>query len=77
MTTLVTIDRWNVWRVVDMPGLTRIDLDGHRATLVFATSPGCEPVDPEFIANEVMASGPVGIRVLDLGVRHKEKDDHA
>lgn len=57
MTTSVIIDRWNVWRVVEMPGLSRIDLDGQRATLVFTTSPGCEPAEAEFIASEVARMG--------------------
>ena len=51
----VRIFRWHVWKVIDMPGLTQIDLlaDNKLARLTFTTAEGCEPVGVEFIAQEV------------------------
>lgn len=49
----VTINRWALWRVLDMAGLTRIDLDGKAATLTFTTAPGCDSAGLEFVAREV------------------------
>jgi hypothetical protein len=74
VTTLVTINRWDVWRVIDMPGLARIELDEHRATLVFETQPGCDPSPPEFIAREVASMGRPGIGLPVLAVALGDKD---
>lgn len=49
----VIIDRWALYRVLDMPGLARIDLQPKVAVLTFETAPGCEPAGLEFVASEV------------------------
>lgn len=49
----VSIDRYALWRVLDMPGLARIDLDGKTAVLRFETAAGCEPAGLAFVADEV------------------------
>lgn len=49
----VQIERWTLYRVLELPGLTRIDLRPGLATLTFETAPGCEPAGLEFVANEV------------------------
>lgn len=49
----VTIERWALYRVIEMPGLTRIDLRPRLATLTFETAPGCEPAGLEFVSAEV------------------------
>lgn len=60
MTThTVDIRRHDVWRVLDMIGLTRIDLSPDRATLTFATAPGCEPVDEALVLGEVARMGAI------------------
>ena len=53
-TTSVRIARWLVWKVIDMPGLARIDLlPDQEVRLTFTTAEGCEPVGLEFIGGEV------------------------
>lgn len=49
----VVIDRYALWRVLDMPGLTRIDMQDKAAALTFTTAPGCEPAGLEFVARQV------------------------
>lgn len=49
----VCINRWALYRVLDMPGLTRIDLQPKVAVLTFETAPGCDPTGLEFVASEV------------------------
>lgn len=64
----VIIDRWALYRALDIPGLARIDMAPKVAILTFRTAPGCEPSGLEFVAGEVQRiTGGHAIEAREVG----------
>lgn len=58
MIHIVHIDNASVRQVLNMPGLKRIEWKSHDdVELIFATAPDAEPVDLDFIFNQLRNAG--------------------